>query len=186
MNIRRLFFGVLMLAAWLLFVDRIGPVWLAVGTVLALVGEIMFSRMFSNDAWLLQRYQVGPGATQAKAQVRLREAHIPRRLAAIVGFLPVLAYEVITSGFYIALLALRPRMDLHPGIVRIKGRLPNVAAVTVIATTITLSPGTLTIDYDPHGDDLYVHWITVTTHDPDEVDKIVAGRMRRWLWRIFG
>ena len=58
------------------------------------------------------------------------------------------AYRVITGR-------------INPGIVKIEPRLKNDAAVTLLATSITLTPGTLTVDVDEKSNDLYVHWINV-------------------------
>jgi multicomponent Na+:H+ antiporter subunit E len=58
------------------------------------------------------------------------------------------AYRVITGR-------------INPGIVKIEPRLKNDAAVTLLATSITLTPGTLSVDVDEKNNDLYVHWINV-------------------------
>jgi multicomponent Na+:H+ antiporter subunit E len=43
----------------------------------------------------------------------------------------------------------------------------------LLANTITLTPGTLTVDVI--GEYLYIHWIDVVTKDIEEATKIIAG-----------
>ena len=50
---------------------------------------------------------------------------------------------------------------INPGIVRISPKLKTDLGVTLLANSITLTPGTLTVDIDEKTNDLYVHWIAV-------------------------
>jgi len=50
---------------------------------------------------------------------------------------------------------------IKPGIVRISPGLKSDAGVTFLANSITLTPGTLTVEVDGKSNDLYVHWINV-------------------------
>ena len=58
------------------------------------------------------------------------------------------AYRVITGR-------------INPGIVKISPNLKNDMALTILANSITLTPGTLSVDVDEETNDLYVHWINV-------------------------
>ncbi|MBW2967612.1 Na+/H+ antiporter subunit E [Candidatus Woesearchaeota archaeon] len=79
------------------------------------------------------------------------------------------AYRVITGR-------------IKPGIVKIKTDLKTDAGVTMLANSITLTPGTLTVDIDEKSNDLYVHWINVKKKDPEAED--VCGVMPKWVKRI--
>ena len=50
---------------------------------------------------------------------------------------------------------------IKPGIVRIAPGLKNDVSITLLANSITLTPGTLTVDIDEKTNDLYIHWINV-------------------------
>ncbi|NQT20843.1 MAG: Na+/H+ antiporter subunit E, partial [Planctomycetes bacterium] len=52
-----------------------------------------------------------------------------------------------------------------------------------LANSITLTPGTLTIDMI--GDDMYIHWIFVESDDPAEQTRIIVSRFEKVLRRIF-
>ena len=51
------------------------------------------------------------------------------------------------------------------------------------ANSITLTPGTLTVDII--GSDMYIHWINVTTDDPEKQTAIIVNRFEKILKRVF-
>lgn len=71
---------------------------------------------------------------------------------------------------------------INPGIVRIPTGLASDGALTLLANSITLTPGTLTVDADDESRDLYIHWINVTTETPDASD--ICGTFPEWARRI--
>lgn len=78
------------------------------------------------------------------------------------------AYRVITGR-------------IKPGIVKIETGLKTDLGVTMLANSITLTPGTLTVDVDDKNN-LYVHWINVKHKDPKPEQ--VCGSMLKWVRRI--
>ncbi len=73
---------------------------------------------------------------------------------------------------------------VRPGIVKVSSGLTSGLAQTVLADSITLTPGTMTVDLNPENGDLYVHWIYVSDLHPSE-DK-VYGNFGKWVRRITG
>ncbi|KYK24310.1 cation:proton antiporter [Thermoplasmatales archaeon SM1-50] len=84
------------------------------------------------------------------------------------------AYRVITG-------------KINPGIVRIHPDLKTDLGVTMLANSITLTPGTLSVDIDEDTNDLYVHWINVDKkaleRKPVEC-KYICGNFPKWIRRI--
>ena len=80
--------------------------------------------------------------------------------------------------------ALHPQMPIHPGIVKIKTNLKSDSAITALANSITLTPGTLTVDVTEDGY-LYIHWINVKSTDVEEASKLIAGKFEFFIERIF-
>lgn len=78
------------------------------------------------------------------------------------------AYRVITGR-------------INPGIVKISPNLKTDWGVTMLANSITLTPGTLSVDIDDENN-LYVHWINVRNLEP--VPKEVCGVLPSWVRRI--
>lgn len=100
-----------------------------------------------------------------------------------VIYLFVLAYDIIKANVDVAYRVLHPAMPIEPGIVKVKTKLRSPEARTALANSITLTPGTLTVDVTDDGY-LYVHWINVWTRDPDEAARRIVGRFEWFLARI--
>ncbi|WP_024821973.1 MULTISPECIES: Na+/H+ antiporter subunit E [Aminobacterium] len=71
--------------------------------------------------------------------------------------------------------------DIHPGIVKLNPGLKSDVAKTILADSITLTPGTLTVDVDDDGA-YYIHWINVLDVSPEEEQ--VYGSFARWARRL--
>jgi multicomponent Na+:H+ antiporter subunit E len=86
------------------------------------------------------------------------------------------AYRVITGR-------------INPGIVRIAPNLNTDASLTMLANSITLTPGTLSVDVDEERNDLYVHWINVRREALESMPRKceeVCGAFAQWARRIAG
>lgn len=53
-----------------------------------------------------------------------------------------------------------------------------MSGTALFANLLTLTPGTLTIDYDEDDDALYVHWIDVTGYGEADFDRRVTSGLR--------
>ncbi len=84
------------------------------------------------------------------------------------------AYRVITG-------------KINPGIVKISPNLKTDLGITMLANSITLTPGTLSVDIDEDKNDLYIHWINVKKEalKKKPVDcKYICGDFPKWIRRI--
>jgi len=79
------------------------------------------------------------------------------------------AYRVITGR-------------IKPGIVKISPDLKTDLGITLLANSITLTPGTLSVDIDEEKNELYVHWINVKNTEPSPQE--VWGGFRLLARRI--
>jgi len=66
----------------------------------------------------------------------------------------------------------------------IKTRLKSDIAKMILANSITLTPGTFTLDVI--GDELLIHWINVKSEDTDDATKVIGERFEKYLRAIFG
>ncbi len=71
---------------------------------------------------------------------------------------------------------------INPGIVRFNPDLKTDVGRTLLANSITLTPGTLTMDVDDVTGDFFVHWIHVT--DPSPTADAVCGPFPKWARRV--
>jgi multicomponent Na+:H+ antiporter subunit E len=109
----------------------------------------------------------------------------PARYVWLALYGAVLAYYVVRANVDVAYRLLHPAMPIKPGIVRIRSSLTNPAALTALANSITLTPGTLTVSAAEDGV-LYVHCINLETTDEETLSQRIAGRFEWFLKRIFG
>ena len=100
-----------------------------------------------------------------------------------VIYIIVLFWEIIKANLDVAYRVLHPKMPIRPGIVVIKSRLKSDVAKMILANSITLTPGTFTLDVI--GDELLIHWINVKTEDVDEATSLIGQRFEKYLRVIF-
>ncbi len=118
--------------------------------------------------------------TQAKTLPRLT----PKKIIYAVAYLFYLFISIIKSNLDVARRVIRPHIPINPGIVAVKTRLKSPVGRMILANSITLTPGTLSVDV--RGDHFYIHWIDVTDMDEEgATQKIVAG-FEKYLEVIFG
>ncbi|RKY82931.1 Na+/H+ antiporter subunit E [candidate division KSB1 bacterium] len=106
-----------------------------------------------------------------------------KRFAFLIVYVVVLFKEIIKANLDVAYRVIHPKMPIKPGIVVIKTQLKADIAKMILANSITLTPGTFTLDI--LGDKLLVHWINVRTEDIDKATKIIGQRFERYLKVIF-
>ncbi|MHC4640974.1 MAG: Na+/H+ antiporter subunit E [Planctomycetota bacterium] len=108
----------------------------------------------------------------------------PIRIFWAVIYMPVFFYYVIIANLDVVYRALHPKMPINPGIVKIKTNLKTQSGITALANSITLTPGTLTVDLTDDGF-FYVHWINVKSDDVEEATELIARRFEWFLQKIF-
>ncbi len=108
----------------------------------------------------------------------------PQRYAWALAYAFVLAAYVIKANLEVAYRVLHPGMPIRPGIVRVRTRLRRPAARTILGNSITLCPGTLTVDIWEDGT-MLVHWIYVRSLDEQEAGREIIGRFEWYIERIF-
>jgi len=105
------------------------------------------------------------------------------RLWRLGVFFLVLFVEIVKANIDVAWRVLHPKLPINPGIVVIKTELSQDVAKVLLANSITLTPGTFTLDII--GDTLLVHWIDVKSKDTAEATRLIAGRFERHLKAVF-
>jgi multicomponent Na+:H+ antiporter subunit E len=93
-------------------------------------------------------------------------------------YLPWLFYRVLISNLHTAFVILHPKMPIDPVMIRYRTRLTNSEAVTVLANSITLTPGTVTTEAAP-GE------LTVHTLDSESSRDLTSKRLEDKIAWIF-
>ncbi len=90
-----------------------------------------------------------------------------------------LAWEIIKANIDVAMIIINPRLPVEPRVARYRTRLRGDLQKTFFADSITLTPGTVTLEVD--GDDLYVHCLAAH-HE----EGLMGGRLERMVAWLFG
>jgi len=107
-----------------------------------------------------------------------------RRIFWIIVYVPYFSWYVILANLDVVYRVIHPEMPIHPGIVRVKTGLKSPAGRTMLANSITLTPGTLTVDITDDGY-LYIHWINVKARDVEGATEHIVGRFEKMIRRMF-
>ncbi len=114
-----------------------------------------------------------------------KSEHIIKRFFSVILYLFKFLWEMIKANFHVAYIVLNPNLPINPGIVKIKTNLTKDSAITVLTNSITLTPGTLTVDVNPETKEIYIHWIDVLSTDVEESTKLIGGRFEKLLTEVF-
>ncbi|WP_306029930.1 Na+/H+ antiporter subunit E [Stappia sp. MMSF_3263] len=142
---------------------------LAWGAVTGSFAEVnlLFGFLLGTFALYIIREQVGT-------------SRYTRRLWQIVSLALLFVYELLLSALRVAVIVLRPKIELKPGIIAYPLTVDRDFEITMLANLITLTPGTLSVDVSDDRKTLYVHCIDV----PDKqatIDDIKNGFERKIL-----
>jgi len=94
-------------------------------------------------------------------------------------------WEMAKANIHVAYIVIHPLLPIKPGIVKVKTKLKRDSALTMLANSITLTPGTLTVDIDVPNQILYIHWIYVKATDIETTTREIGGRFEKMLEVIF-
>lgn len=151
-------FGLVLAALWL-FVRGPDP------TVDAVVGELLTGVLIGFPvAFLFRRFYADT-------------YNLDRGIRAVpyaVLYVLVFLQEVVVANLDVAYRAVAPGPPIEPEVIYVPLRVETDLGVTTIANSITITPGTVTLDYDDEYNGLYVHVI-----DGRNVEEVVEP-IRTW------
>jgi multicomponent Na+:H+ antiporter subunit E len=110
--------------------------------------------------------------------------HINRYLW-FLYYIPLFIWECIKANIDVAYRVAHPDLPINPGIVKVKATLKSDTALTFLANSITLTPGTMSVDIDEENGFLYIHWIDVKDKDIQRTTEIIVKKFEDILRRIF-
>jgi len=156
--VRILILAVLLIAAWVLWSGYLKPLLLGLGALSCLL-----------TVWIVRRMGYFDDENFA--------FHYDWRL---LGFWAWLGREVVVSSFEVARVVLRRRLVVEPKVVNIDGSGLGPVDLALLGNSITLTPGTLTLDV--HEDRLLVHALTAegaAALERGEMQRRVAALRKR-------
>lgn len=109
----------------------------------------------------------------------------PVRYVWLARYTVVFIWECIKANIDVAYRVIHPRVPIKPGIVKVRTSLKSDAALTFLANSITLTPGTMTVDVDKKNGFLYIHWINVQDKDVEAATRLIVKKFEDIIKRIF-
>jgi len=97
-------------------------------------------------------------------------------------YLVIFIKNLILSNIDVAKRVIDPKLPINPGIVEIKTNLKEDYKKLILANSITLTPGTITMDVQ--GDSMFIHWIDVKTTDIKKASEEIAGDFEKILLKL--
>lgn len=116
--------------------------------------------LFVSGQIKLYHVVLGLCCSAAVAWVDMHRSAAPRHVFPWLGFawyLPWLAWRVVASAWHVTCLILSPALPIEPQLLRYPTKLRDHAALTLLGNSITLTPGTVTVEITPR--ELVVHAI---------------------------
>lgn len=114
-----------------------------------------------------------------RMEVADREGHPIHLTLGAVAYWPWLVKEIVKSGWQVARIILAPRLPISPTLARFKPSQTSVVGLVTHANSITLTPGTLTVEADR--EEFLVHALTRAG-----ADGLAGSEMDRRVSRLEG
>ncbi len=160
----RVFLVLVLFGVWILLTLPVSNQELIVGGIIAVVAGLITSRR----------------GIEVLAGFRFT----PKALVYAIVYVFVFMYALVKSNLDVAFRVIKPTLPINPGIVRVKTRLKTPIGRILLANSITLTPGTITVETD--GEDFYIHWIDVSADDVEEATQKIVSGFERYLEVICG
>lgn len=142
---------------WLILTGSFHPVDLAVGLLLSVV----------LGGWALYLFRDAGAPVISPGQV-----------LALLLYLGTLVRMIVAAAMQVARLVLDPGLPVHPVTITHRTRLTREVSRVALANSLTLTPGTLTVDME--GDLLHVHCL-----EPRFAELLETGELERRIARVF-
>ena len=160
-NISVLF--VILLLFWLALNNSLKPTVVLIGIVVSAIVALLFC----NKCSLFDDIKLTPKA-----------------LVNTVMFLVVFVIELVKSNIDVTRRVLSPSLPINPGIVEVKTKLKSKFGRMLLANSITLTPGTLTVEVID--DSYFIHWIDVEDDKIENASKKIVEKFEKYLEVIYG
>ena len=108
----------------------------------------------------------------------------PRGLYHLVAYGATFIVELARANLNMMRYVYAPRIDIAPGIVKVRTRLTSPMGRLALANSIALTPGSLVMDLQ--GDILFIHWLDVKTTDIDAATQALVTPFEKHLEKVFG
>jgi multicomponent Na+:H+ antiporter subunit E len=152
-----------LLLFWVMLMGRLTADTLAVGALVSLTIALLF-----------------PNGLSFFTELRFT----PRAVVAGVLYYAYFFKELVRSNLKLTAIVLSPELPIEPAIVKVRTRLKSRMGRLMLANSISLTPGTLTVELV--GEWLYVHWVRMESADVDAATAEIVAGFERYLEVMYG
>ncbi|CAG9620985.1 Na+/H+ antiporter subunit E [Sutcliffiella rhizosphaerae] len=137
----QIFINLVIAFAWMLFSNSpVGFNNFLVGYVIGILILLFFRRFLRSDFYM-------------------------RRVWASMKLAFLFIMELIKANIDVLRVVLKPKLDNKPGIVAVPTKLTTDWEITLLAALISLTPGTLSMDFSKDGKHIYVHALDISNKE---------------------
>jgi multicomponent Na+:H+ antiporter subunit E len=158
----RIVLFLVLVAFWFVLSDQYTPLFVVMGLASAAL-----------VTWL-----TAPLLATVLGTERRQLSRLPLRLWHTGAYLGWLTYSVFSSAVQVAWIVINPRVPPEPRMLRFRTSLDSRLARVILANTISLVPGTLTVRLE--GDEYLVHALV-----PAAAENLLDGSMQTRIARMF-
>lgn len=116
----------------------------------------------------------------------LRGSDIVRLAYLAIYYFYYMAVAEVKAHLGIAKIVLSKKMDISPAIVEVPYYVETSYGMTLIAGSITNTPGTVVVQVDTGRKVLYVHWLVAKTFEPVKAREEISAEFEKYAQKIFG
>ena len=105
-----------------------------------------------------------------------------KKVYAVIKLILLLFQQLVLSNIDMIKVVLSPKLDITPGIIAMPTKLKTEWEITILASLITLTPGTLSMSFSEDSKIIYIHCIDVP--DKEEVIKDIQATFERAILEV--
>lgn len=153
----RLLVFLIMLVFWVIFSGMFDAFHLTLGVICCALVSLMSADLFIPD---------------------MQREHKTGKAFRMLAYLPWLIYQIVLANLHVVRMVMQPS-KIKPQVVTIKPALKSDLSQVMLANSITLTPGTITMDIDEDGT-FYVHALSQPV-----ADDLLTGEMEKRVAHVF-
>ena len=169
-----------LLAMWLIMSGFYDFFHISLGVI-----SIIFLLWFNRNISILPQSKIfyrprfnKVGIIDASNQTSYEKVSRHLKIIKLMYYIPWLLFQIAVSAFHVAYVTMHPKMPISPSLFRFKSKQPHTFARVTLGNSITLTPGTLTIEVE---DDSYlIHALTNSTRNG-----LLTGEMQKKVALLF-
>ncbi len=157
----------LLFGLWLAFSGRFEPQFLVLAALSAILVVFLTSHLFYSHQ--PERFAPLPHGITWFTRTVLR----------FLVYLPKLLLEILVANIHVTYLVVHPRLPVSPRLVQFHTALKSEPSQVLLAQSITLTPGTITVDVQDG-------WFLVHVLSPTSSRSLEAGTLQNKVAAVFG